>query len=447
MLVVMALIAVLVSLMLPAIQKIRAASNRTRCQSNLRQIGLACLNYEVAVGHLPRAGEHIWTETAGATGAGVGTQHKVQDLASTYALILPHLQGTYADYDYHFRYNQQYASGTAGNVATSGKALFANGGLPANVAVARQTPTIFYCPENQLANDRLAGKTDSVGFGCVDYIPLPYTQLNPDGTKNGETFWKTALTSEQYPDTIPMLPDNSGPLPNWNPATDQGVGVSASYKLYPVDADGYALNASPKNNKLWQLNVDDTTTSLNRLAFNGVAERYLIDAHWGGAKLSSITDGTAVTLLLGEDVGQSDKMLVPGYSNLPANQNASVDPLQAPAGIISTVSAGGAPVVSYHWRWANPEIASGQLYRINGAKNGGSGPPYNTPDPIDGCAWGNRDCGPNSEIFSFHGNGAHYVFADGHVAYIPETTTKAVLRALATRDQGKFEIAPTNFGD
>jgi len=81
-LVVIAIIAVLIGLLLPAVQKVREAATRTQCANNLKQLGLAVHNFHDANGYLP---------TNGANWGGLGNVAGISD-RSWAVHILPYLE-------------------------------------------------------------------------------------------------------------------------------------------------------------------------------------------------------------------------------------------------------------------------------------------------------------------------------------------------------------------
>ena len=163
-LVVIAIIAILIGLLLPAVQKVREAAARMSCSNNLKQLGLAVHNYESAYGKLPGAGE-------GTQGAGTGfanlQSYNGAPLTpgvapppgyyfhSLWYYLLPNIEqnNIYQMIDPNQYYNAPSAT------------------FPNHTAAFQQTIKTFICPSYPFESK------DSLGYGYVHYGATVYTDI------------------------------------------------------------------------------------------------------------------------------------------------------------------------------------------------------------------------------------------------------------------------------
>jgi len=256
-LVVIAIIAILIGLLVPAVQKVRDAAARAQCENNLKQIGLAALNYESTYKRLP-PGILVSPNSTDANG---GAYNLPQPVAGPYTSVLTFLLPYIEQGNIYSKLPQslfQFGTTTGAWAYNTPPFDFQAGVTPKNgtgiIPAYNNTIATYLCPSDNAQDITIS---TSVG-GVIDAVAIPY----------GGTF---------YCDYVYDLPNGFG---------------------HELGASNYVANGGypPGTGNAGKTNADG-------VPYDSMVGPYYVNSK---TKIMAITDGTSNTLGFGETLGGND---------------------------------------------------------------------------------------------------------------------------------------------
>lgn len=253
-LVVIAIIGILVALLLPAVQAAREAARRSQCQNNLKQIGLAMVNYESSTRSLP-------------PGCFLG------EGSAWSAFILPYLEeGAAFDWLKIGEGNGvNYQWGYAGGAYPDAKAL---GDSYRNIVVVETVIGVYRCPSAGLPEHQVDQSND--GYWVMRRVPASYLGVATGLETRQHPSWR--LRYERAPAQNPNYQGADGVMVGLHKDLEKNTRIKfkmitdgtsktamvgeALHDWETVDAKGSQKEAEPGSRKdHWFGGSDDIDTS------------------------------------------------------------------------------------------------------------------------------------------------------------------------------------------
>lgn len=260
-LVVIAIIAVLIGLLLPAVQKVRESANRAKCSNNMKQLGLAYANYESANGAFPPSALYNFSQV---TSLNPLTAEQQVVSYSWAIFLLPYIeQGALAS---QYNLNQPFTSAT-------------------NQTVIQTQLKLMVCPSaihsSLTYSDEIVGIPYTAAVG--DYAPM--TNLESDATN--------VLNNPPYSITPAYVVNGANSLAASYPTYEGPAATLAAFRLAASNGsrrvtditDGASntliLVEDAGQPEIWHTGPTDTGTQDTNIASGNLTSTGSSGAGWG----------------------------------------------------------------------------------------------------------------------------------------------------------------------
>jgi len=291
-LVVIAIIGILIALLLPAVQKVREAANRTTCANNLHQIALAMHNYQDSNDALPPNCATDASRTDGSHNLYYGP----------FVHILPYLelQNAYTNFSFLY-YDSPRPNGFVTVKQTATTPFWYRNEFNRIPSGPTTPPNQLSCP-NPTGLTNIAGQTWG-GQGNYKVFACPSQPFAHDSTSSCEVGAQAGYGGLDFPGT--QSPEKTYPL----------ASCMANSTVYPgagtPGCNVWGYSAAPGNFIIGrsdyvavQGSFADTSAAVP-LTYTDWA-RYRGLFNWNvNASIARVPDGTSNTLMVGEVTGQN----------------------------------------------------------------------------------------------------------------------------------------------